>query len=216
MLNLVDLSHRVISGQQTYPGLPAPTVSAYLSHQDSRSHYTNGTEFHIGEICMVMNTGTYVDAPFHRYRNRGDISQIELQRLANLDGICFRTRGASLDLAAVSRFDVRNKAVLIHTGWSQHWGSPEYFRGHPFVTREAAAWLVQAGAAHVGIDSLNIDSIDGGQRPVHSLLLEADIPITEHLCNLDRIPEQGFRYFAVPVKVVGAGSFPVRAFALVP
>ena len=216
MLNLVDLSHRVISGQETYPGLPAPKISDYISHQDSRSHYTNGTEFQIGKIQMVMNTGTYVDSPFHRYRDKPDISAMELDRLANLEGLCIRTGGACCDLSALNDSDVRNKAVLIDTGWSTHWGTPRYFSGHPFVSAEAAQWLAESGAAHVGIDSLNIDSTDDPLRPVHSILLEAGIPITEHLCNLHSIPDSGFRYFAVPARVVGAGSFPVRAFAICP
>lgn len=213
---LVDLSHRIVSGEPTYPGLPAPIVDAWRSHQDSRPHYTDGTEFQIGEIRMVMNTGTYVDSPYHRYSEKRDVAALQLQQLANLDAVCIRTQGDCLELSALQAVNLRNKAVLVHTGWSRHWGNRKYFEGHPFVTRAAAEHLAAQGVAHVGIDSLNIDDTDDGTRPAHSVLLAADIPITEHLTNLAAVPDAGFRYFAVPVKVAGAGSFPVRAFALIP
>ncbi|MDH3645411.1 MAG: cyclase family protein [Gammaproteobacteria bacterium] len=216
MSSLVDLSHRIVSGQETYPGLPTPTVDTFLSHQDSQQHYTDGTEFHIGRIRMVMNTGTYVDAPFHRYRTGPDISKLDLQSLANLEAVCIHTDDRCLNRDALQSIDVSGKAVLVATGWSRLWGTPAYFSGHPFLSAAAAEYLVDQRVAHVGIDSLNIDSIDDGERPVHSILLQAGIPITEHLTHLDQLPESGFRYFAVPVRVVGAGSFPVRAFALIP
>lgn len=215
-MNLVDLSHAVVSGQQTYPGLPAPVVDDLISHQDSRSNYTNGTEFQIGKLLMSTNTGTYVDSPYHRYRDRPDIAALDLRQLANLEAVCVRTAGAVLDRAGLEGIDVAGKAVLVHTGWAEKWGSSAYFHGHPFLTRGAAQRLASGGAIHVGIDSLNIDDTADGSRPVHTILLAADIPITEHLTNLDRVPDRGFRYFAVPVKVAGAGSFPVRAFALIP
>ena len=66
----------------------------------------------------------------------------------------------------------------------------------------------------MGIDSLNIDDTATGLRPVHSLLLERDVRIVEHLTNLERLPDSGFRFFAVPPRVCGMGSFPVRAFAI--
>lgn len=216
MSSLVDLSHRIVSGVQTYPGLPAPIVDAYLSHQDSQVHYTDGTEFQIGQIRMVMNTSTYVDSPFHRFREKPDIAALALQQLANLDAVCIHTHGACLDIAALRGRDLRNRAVLIHSGWSRYWGTPQYFEKHPYVTGAAAQWLADQQVTHVGIDSLNIDSIEDGTRPAHTILLGADIPITEHLTNLGELPDSEFRYFAVPVKVAGAGSFPVRAFAIVP
>lgn len=216
MSSLVDLSHRIVSGLQTYPGLPAPEIDAYMSHQSSRTQYTEGTEFHIGQIRMVMNSGTYVDSPFHRFPDQRDVSELQLHKLAYLDSVCIRTGGANLDARDLAHVEVRNKAVLIHTGWSRHWGTQQYFSGHPFVTAAAADYLVEQGAVHVGIDSLNIDSTDDGTRPVHTSLLRAGIPITEHLTNLHALPDHGARYFAVPVKVAGAGSFPVRAFAIIP
>lgn len=216
MSNLVDLSHRISNGLTTYPGLPPPLIDAYIDHQNSQSHYTNGTEFHIGQIRLVMNTGTYVDSPFHRYREGTDISGLALDQLANLDSVCIRTKGHCLDRSALEGADIAGKAVLIHTGWSRHWGTDEYFCAHPFVTADAARYLVEAGVLHVGIDSLNIDDIADGRRPVHSELLAANIPITEHLTNLGALPDCNYRYFAVPVKVAGAGSFPVRAFACIP
>lgn len=214
----VDLSHTVEHGMITYKGLPAPVVSDHLSREESRKHYAEGTEFHIGKIEMVANTGTYLDSPFHRYADGRDLSQLALPSLADLDGVVVRPAGTSdraLGRAAFDGVEVRNKAVLVQTGWDAHWGTDKYFEGHPYLTEEAAQYLADAGATLVGIDSYNIDDTAGGRRPVHSVLLGADIPIIEHLCNLQDLPATGFRFFAVPVKVKRMGTFPVRAFAVV-
>ncbi len=216
MSKLIDLSHTVTDGIRTYPGLPAPSIETFLSHEDSLSTYTNGTQFHIGKIRMVMNTGTYVDSPFHRYPEATDISGLPLERLANLKAVVIPVSGTSIGADALEQVDFEGCAVLVHTGWSRHWGTPQYFEGHPFLTAEAADCLVSNGAVHVGIDSLNIDDSAGGTRPVHSTLLAAGIPITEHLTRLSGVPSTGARYFAVPAKISGAGSFTVRAFALIP
>lgn len=214
---LVDLSHTVEHGMVTYKGIPAPIISDYLSREKSREIYEEGTEFYIGRIDLVANTGTYIDSPFHRYAHGKDLSQLELGSVANLEGIVVRAtpgeRAIGRDL--FQKEDLEGKAVLIHTGWDRHWGSERYFDGHPFLTAEAATHFVESGAALVGIDSLNIDDTSGGGRPAHSILLGADIPIVEHLCHLDRLPDRGFRFFAVPVKVKGFSTFPVRAFAIV-
>jgi arylformamidase len=214
---LIDLSHVVEHGMITYPGLPGPAISDYLGREDSHAHYDGVTEFQIGRIDMVANTGTYVDAPFHRYAGGRDLSQLELSSLADLEGRVFRvdagTRAIGSDLFEGKVLG--GKAVLIHTGWCRHWRTERYFEGHPYLTREAAEHLVDEGAALVGIDSLNIDDTADSSRPAHSLLLGADIAVVEHLCNLDRLPESGFRFFAVPVKIKSFGTFPVRAFAIV-
>jgi len=213
----VDLSHVVEDGMITYPGLPGPTISDHLSREDSRAHYDEGTEFHIGRIEMVANTGTYVDSPFHRFSGGRDLSQLELPSLANLEGRVFRAdpRERACGRKLFGNEELRGKAVLIHTGWDRHWGNESYFHDHPYLTREAAEYLVQAGPALVGIDSLNIDDASDGSRPAHTLLLGAEIPVVEHLCGLARLPDSGFRFFAVPVKVSGLGTFPVRAFAMI-
>ena len=213
---LIDVSHVVEDGMMTYKGLPAPLICDYLSRERSREYYTEGTEFHIGKIEMVANTGTYLDTPFHRYADGKDLSQLALSSLADLDGIVVRTS----DHRVITRhffegLELRGKAVLVHTGWSVHWRTDHYFEGHPFLTAEAAQYLVDSGAALVGIDSLNIDDTADLRRPVHSILLAHDIPIVEHLCGLHQLPDQGFRFFAVPVKVKAFGTFPVRAFAIV-
>ena len=212
---LIDLSHTVEDGMITYKGLPAPIICDYLSRADSRARYAAGTEFQIGKIEMVANTGTYVDSPFHRYADGKDLSQLELESLANLD--CVVVRATSRSERAISAFpadvELRGKAVLFHTGWDAHWRTDQYFEGHPHLTADLAERLVAAGAALVGIDSFNIDSTDGGERPVHSILLGAEIPIVEHLCGLGALPDHGARFYAVPVKVKGMGTFPVRAFA---
>jgi len=214
---LVDVSHTVEHGMVTYKGLPAPIICDYLSREESRSRYAPGTEFHIGKVEMVANTGTYVDSPFHRYAHGKDLSQLPLESLADLDCVVVRIDGragpAIEELPLPSNL-VRGRAVLVHTGWDRHWRTDAYHSGHPHLTEPVAEWLVDSGAALVGIDSFNIDNVDGGERPVHSVLLGADIPIVEHLCGLAELPETGSRFFAVPVKVKAFGTFPVRAFAI--
>jgi kynurenine formamidase len=219
MSRLIDLSHTVEHGMVTYRGLPAPLICDFLSREDSRRLYATGTEFHIGKIEMVANTGTYLDSPFHRYADGKDLSQLPLESVADLDAIVVRApdeSGRSIDAGAFRGLELRGKAVLVHTGWSRHWRTDQYFEGHSFLTAEAAALLRDEGAALVGIDSLNIDDNSSGERPVHSTLLRHDIPIVEHMTNLDQVPDSGFRFHAVPVKVKNFGTFPVRAFALLP
>ena len=213
---VVDLSHTVENGMITYKGLPGPVVGDYLSREQSRGRYAPGTEFHIAKIEMVANTGTYLDSPFHRFADGGDLAALALDRLAGVEGVLVRAAaggGRAIDARAFTGLDVRGRAVLVHTGWDAHWRTDRYFEGHPFLTEEAAAHLVNGGAALVGIDSLNIDDTDDLRRPVHTLLLGAGIPIVEHLRGLDQLPDAGFRFSAVPVKMKGCGSFPVRAYA---
>ena len=218
-MRFIDLSHTIDHGLITYKGLPAPIICDFLSREQSRAYYGPGTEFQIGKIEMVANTGTYLDSPFHRYEDGKDLSQLELASLANLDGIVLRAKSEGHSVVDVSTFGnmkVSGKAVLIHTGWSQHWRTDKYFEGtHPFLTRDAAQFLADAGAALVGIDSYNIDDTADLTRPAHSILLGAGIPIVEHMCHLDQLPDEKFKFFAVPVKIKGMGTFPVRAFAIV-
>jgi kynurenine formamidase len=213
----IDLSHAIEDGMETYPGLPAPIVCDYLSREASRQVYAPGTEFQIGVVSLCSNTGTYVDSPFHRYPDGIDLSELPLERLADLDAIVVDHpgEGRALGPAAFVGLDVAGRAVLVRTGWHLHWRTPEYAAGgHPFLTGEAAEQLRDAGAALVGIDSLNIDDISTGERPVHSTLLAAGIPICEHLADLGALPSGGFRFSAVPAPVKGMGTFPVRAFAV--
>lgn len=213
--SLIDVSHAVEHGMITYKGLPAPLICDYLSREASKLLYSAGTTFQIAKIEMVANTGTYVDAPFHRYADGKDLSQLPLASLANLPGLLFHApanvRALGPELFGDHQLD--GKAVLIHTGWDEHWRTDRYFEGHPFLTRAAAEHLRDAGASLVGIDSYNIDDTSDGTRPVHSILLGAEIPIAEHLCGLHALPDSGFAFYAVPVKVKGFGTFPVRAFA---
>jgi kynurenine formamidase len=219
---LIDLSHTVEHGMVTYKGLPGPVISDHLSREKSRSIYEAGTEFQIGKIEMVANTGTYLDSPFHRYLEGKDLSQLPLESLADLEGVVIRCLASGSDPSqreistAHGCTDLNNKAVLFNTGWSQHWRTEKYSDGtHPFLSLATVDVLLKAKPALVGIDSFNIDNTSTGQRPVHSTLLEAEIPIVEHLCNLDSLPDANFRFFAVPVKVKAFGTFPVRAFAVV-
>jgi len=211
----LDLSHTIVDGMITYPGLPAPLICDFLSRTASRARYGDGVEFHIGRIDMVANTGTYIDAPFHRYAEGKDLADLPLESLADLDAVLVDASGETGGIGpnAFDRVEVRGKAVLVRTGWDAHWGTPRYLSGNPFLTADAAACLVARGARLVGIDSLNIDDMQDLARPVHSTLLGAEIPIVEHLCHLGPLPDRDFRFSAVPARVVGFGSWPVRAFA---
>ncbi|HZA93224.1 MAG TPA: cyclase family protein [Gemmatimonadales bacterium] len=212
---LIDLSHSIEHGMTTYPGLPAPIICDYLSREASRSHYAPGVEFQIGKIEMVANTGTYIDAPFHRWSDGKDLAALPLECLAGLDAVVINapTPGRAIARAAFDGAELRGKAVLVRTGWDTHWRTEQYLSGHPFLTADAAEHLVNEGAVLAGIDSLNIDDTEDRSRPVHSTLLAAGIPIVEHMCNLSRLPDRNFHFYAVPAKVVGFGSWPVRAFA---
>lgn len=212
---LLDLSHTIEDGLVTYRGLPAPVVCDYMSHIESRQHYGEGTEFHIGEIRMVSNTGTYIDTPFHRFADGIDLADLPLESVAGLDGVVVSASagGRAVDRDAFRHVDVSGKAVLVETGWDRHWGTDRYFEQHPHLTRGAAEYLVAAGASLVGIDSLNIDDTDDPQRPVHTVLLGSGVPVVEHLTGLGALRDRAFVFHAVPVKVRGMGTFPVRAYA---
>ena len=209
MTRLVDLSHEIRSGMVTYPGLPAPVVCDFWSRADHA--------FHIAKIEMVANTGTYLDTPFHRYADGADLAGIALACCAERPAVVVRAPGArTIGADAFAGLAVRDCAVLVHTGWSRHWGTDAYAHGHPHLDEAAAVALRDGGAALVGIDSLNIDDISGPRRPVHETLLAAGVLIVEHLCNLEQLPDDGFAFSAVPPKFKGVGTFPVRAFAHVP
>jgi arylformamidase len=214
---LIDVSHTVEHGMVTYKGFPAPIICDWLSREASRAKYAHGTEFQIGKIEMIANTGTYVDSPFHRYENGKDLSELPLESVADLECLVVRIDPAqsSIDEVPLPASEVGGRAVLFHTGWDRRWRTDAYFEGHPHLTERAAEWLARAGAAIVGIDSLNIDSVATGERPVHTVLLGRDIPIVEHMRGLGDVPERGGRFSAVPVKVKGFGTFPVRAFVAI-
>lgn len=214
----IDLSHIIYDGLITYKGLPAPIICDYLSREQSRTRYAPGTEFQIGKIEMVTNTGTYIDCPFHRYEDGKDLSEMELESFVDIEGIVIRAdyrSGLAVTAEDFKGKELRGRAVLVHTGWDAHWGTDAYFEKHPFLTEEAAIYLRDCGVKLVGIDSMNIDDTRGNARPVHSTLLREDILIAEHLCNLSNVPDEGFKFTAVPPKFKGAGTFPVRAYAKV-
>ena len=217
MSRVVDLSHVVHDGLVTYPGLPAARLGTWLSREASRARYAPGTEFHIGTAELLANTGTYLDAPFHRYADGADLAGLELARLVDLECVVLRAPDVRVVTAAHLPADLpRGGALLVHTGWARHFGTPAYGAGHPHLDAGCAAALVVAGLAVVGIDSLNIDGTQGGERPVHSALLGAGIAVVEHLRGLEACPERGARFFAAPLALRGMGSFSVRAFALAP
>ena len=216
MSRYIDLSHTIEHGMITYKGLPAPIICDYLSREKSKGIYADGTEFQIGKIEMISNTGTYVDTPFHRYANGKDLSEIVIEKLVDLDAIIIQANyqsGIEIGKSFFQNTNVKGKAVLINTGWSKFWRTDAYFENHSFLTEEAAVYLRDQGVVLVGIDSHNIDDTRGNLRPVHTTLLGAEILISEHLCNLDQLPESAFTFTAVPPKIKGVGTFPVRAFA---
>ncbi|MDB6082912.1 MAG: cyclase [Gammaproteobacteria bacterium] len=216
-VGVVDLSHTIENGMVTYKGLPAPIVCDHISHLQSRGSYAPGTEFQIGRINMVANTGTYIDTPYHRYPGGTDLSTTPLPNTAQIPGVVVRAIGIeprAIDWTHFAAIDVSGRAVLVNTGWDRHWRTDRYFEGHPFLTEAAAAYLRDRGATLVGIDSLNIDDTNDPTRPVHSILLAAGIPIVEHLTNLSALPIDGFTFSAAPPKIVAMGTFPVRAHAI--
>ncbi len=228
---LIDLSHHIEHGVVYYKGLPAPVICDYLSRESSRALYEAGTEFQIGRVELITNTGTYIDCPFHRFADGRDVASTPLERFVDIPAIVLRATSQACGelprsderaidvvhcMRACGTRDLRGHAVLIHTGWDQHWGTESYFEGHPYLTEAAALWLRDAGVVLVGIDSMNIDNTDVGTRPVHTVLLREEILIVEHLCQLQDVPDSGFTFTAVPPKLVGVGTFPVRAFATVP
>lgn len=213
MRRLIDLSHTIEHGMITYKGLPAPIICDYLSRENSKAFYEGGASFQIGKIEMVANTGTYVDVPFHRYENGKDLNDVALERFANIPAIVVRTNKMDIGPEVFEKLDVKDKAVLVNTGWAKHWRTDQYFENHPFLTAAAAEYLKSRGAKLVGIDSHNIDDTRTKSRPVHTILLGAEILVVEHMCNLEQLPDKGLLFSAVPPKFKGVGTFPVRAWA---
>jgi len=213
---LIDLSHTIENGLITYKGLPAPVICDYLSREDSKKFYAEGTEFQIGQIEMVANTGTYIDCPFHRFENGKDLSEISLESFTDLEAIVISipfTETLEITEEYFKNREIKNKAVLVHTGWDKHWNTENYYEDHPYLTEGAAKYLRDNSVKLVGIDSHNIDSTAGKTRPVHTTLLGAEILIVEHLCNLYLLPKDNFTFSAIPPKFKGVGTFPVRAMA---
>jgi arylformamidase len=218
--SLVDLSQTISAGLVTYPGIPVPAVQPHLTREESRSHYAEGTEFAIDVITLAGNTGTYLDSPYHRYPDGVDLSDLELKTLVDLPLQLFRLADAAergIPAAAFYDRELEGTAVLLHTGWDRHFGTPAYATGAPYLSAGAAGYLIKAGAVLVGIDSINIDDAETSrERPAHSQLLAAGIHVVEHLTNLAAVPPTGARFTAVPPKIRQFGTFPVRAFARLP
>jgi len=216
-MRFVELSHPIRQGMVTYPGLPGPEIGDHLSWEESRERYAPGTEFRIARISMIANTGTYLDTPAHRYREGWGLAELPLERVAAVSGVVVDASGPPVGPEVFDAVDVLGRAVLVRTGWSRHWATERYGApDHPYLTASAAEALLTNGATVVGIDSVNIDGTATGERPAHSALLAAGIPIVEHLVHLDQLPPEGFQFFAVPPAIEDMGTFPVRAFAIVP
>ena len=203
---------------KTYPGLPEPRDEVIFDYDDSQERYQGHAEFRIASLHLCGNTGTYVDAPVHRYRGGADLASLPLERLADVETVVLDCEGErAIGPEALSSVELRYRAVLLRTGFSRHWGTPEYFsEPNPFLTADACDMLVRSGALFVGIDSLNIDDTSDLSRPAHTTLLGAGIPICEHMTNLGEVPASGGRLHAVPIAWVGGASFPVRAYVIAP
>jgi len=224
MPTFVDLSHTLEPGMPAYPGLPEPRFNIVFTHEESarRGTYAPGTTFQIAAYELAGNTGTYVDAPFHRHPDGPDLASLPLDRIANVPGVLVvAEQDGSIPPARFEGLDVRGRAVLICTDWSLRWGGPDYFRSGPYLPAVTCEALVSAGAALVGIDCANIDNMQDPERPAHTILLGAGIPIVEHLTNLREVESalvgaNAFHFFAVPPAIRGGTSFAVRAFAICP
>jgi len=217
MTRFIDLSHDIVAGMTTYPGLPEPHITTHISREESGERLASGASFHIGRIDMVANTGTYLDSPWHFHESGADLSGLELERLANLPLTVVRRteqQPAGIEAGALPTTSIEGHAVLFHTGWDRNWGTDAYGTGAPFLTADLVAALLAGQPALVGIDSVNIDDVNDGNRPAHSQLLGNGIAIVEHMTNLAALPDHGCRFFAVPPKVRAFGTFPVRAFAM--
>lgn len=216
MPEIIELSQTVRHGEVTYPGLPAPEICDFWTREESAKNYQDEESFQIGKITMVANTGTYLDAPFHRYEDGPDLAAIKPESFAELAGICIKA-GSSVKAIGREYFeglDLTGKAVLVCTGWDKHWATEQYAKDSPYLTAGAAEFLIQQKVKLVGIDSINIDDIGINKRPVHSLLLAEGILIIEHMTKLNKLPSAGFTFHAAPAPVEGMGTFPVRAYAV--
>ena len=219
-MQLIDLSHSIEPGMPMYPGLPAPVFTTVFTHDEAaeRGLYAPGTTFQIAGLALTGNTGTYIDAPFHRHRDKPDLAGLRLEQLADLPGLLVDATGVAgraIGAEVFEGLDVAGKAVLIRTDWSRRWGTLEYWAPGPFLSAAGARWLAERGAALVGVDAWNIDDTGDAQRPAHTILLGADVVICEHMCALDQLPAAGFRFSAVAPRIAGGTSFPVRAYARV-
>ncbi|HYU50694.1 MAG TPA: cyclase family protein [Candidatus Limnocylindria bacterium] len=215
---IVDLSHEIVDGMTTHPGIPAPSISTFLTHEASATRYAPGTTFEIGRIDLVANTGTYLDTPAHRFPGGPDLADLAMDRVVDLDGVLVDCRHAAQRAIGPEAFrgiEIRGRAVIVATGWDERWGTPAYLSDNPFLTAAAAELLVDSGAALVGIDSLNVDSLADPRRPAHTAILRAGVPLVEHLTGLGALPPAGWRFFAAPPRIRGMATFPVRAFAIV-
>jgi arylformamidase len=214
MSRLVEVSHPIRDGMLTYPGMAPPRSELVFDHASSRPRYGGLSEFLIASLHLVGNTGTYVDAPLHRYPGGADLASLPLDRLADLPIAVIETDDRAIDPAVLAGADLAGHAVLFRTGWSQHFGTPRYAQDAPFLTAATCRALVEAGAAFVGLDGLNVDDVGDLARPAHTILLGAGVPVCEHMTNLGALPTRGGRLHAAPIAWVGGASFPVRAYVV--
>lgn len=224
MSRFIDLSHDFEDGMPgfTMRSSDADThtltarIRTFLTHEQSAPLFDGKASFELTEMTFQTSIGTYLDAPRHRYADRRDIAGLALSELVRPAVVIDATH--ALPAAALNPDDVhwpasiRDRAVLVRFGWDRHWRTAAYDH-YPFLSRHFIERLISGGARLVGVDTFNIDDRYDPVRPAHSLLLERDILIVENLCNLHRLPENEFHFFAIPIKAKGAAAMPIRAFA---
>jgi kynurenine formamidase len=157
---------------------------------------------------------TCLHAPFHRFEHGDDLSRIPLAAVAGIPGIVVdaSAQPGALTLE-LDEETVRDRAVLIRTGWDERWGTARYWQPGPYLAVETLDLLLSGGSALVGVDFWNVDDTADLASQARTRLLRAGVLVVEHLCNLRGLPGEGFRFFAVPLRIAGGASFPVRAFA---
>ena len=216
---VVDLSQRVHGRLRTYPGIPSPEITAFLTHEQSRARYQGQCELLFSQVNIVAGVGTYLDSPYHRDPALPDHASLPLASLVDLETVVVDLRGhagRAIDAAALGSAARAGAAVILWTGMDEHWETDRYWADGPHLTEDAAALLVRSKIALLGVDFLNVDDTSDPRRPVHTALLRAGIPIIENLTNLSALPARGARLHAAALPIEGAASFPIRAYAMVP
>ena len=205
----IDLNHPLESGMQTYPGLSE--VETY----DKAPRFSNGAL--IDGIKMLGIPSTYIDAPYHVDPHGGKVADYKLEQLVNLPIVVIPLPEGHSFYAKedIEKYQVRGKTVLLFTGKSRYFGTPEYSKNPPYISTAAAEWLAGQKAALVGIDALLVDNYNQNDTtPVHDVLLKNGVVIAEDMTNLGALAGKDARLTAVPPRAPLA-SFPTRIFATV-
>lgn len=209
---IIDLSWALEPSMMVYPGLSRPVIE-WLDIYDQNGHWTS-------KITLPSHVGTHVDAPKHFTPHGTCVDEIALEKLV---GEALLVDLAKQDFSKISsaqlepfKDKLRNGDILIlNTGTYKKYGTKDFVAKYPYLTPDAAKWLVAKGISALGVDMIGIDPPDSKNGPAHRIILQAEIPIVEGLTNLDRIPSDRFLFVALPLKIKGAEGAPCRAVAIV-